>query len=101
MVKSEEMIRILEAVKADGFKLRGHAIRRGDERTLSRQNVVNVARTMLGWKYQEDKFTHWFIGYLEEGRPGGFTAILDGDEAWVVTVFKRRLSVRERRGECP
>jgi hypothetical protein len=98
MNRGEETIRILEAVKSDRFRFRDHAVRRGDERMLSREHVIKVAETMLAWKYQEEKFTHWFVGFLEEGRPGGFTAIVDGDEVWVVTVFKRRLSRREKRG---
>jgi hypothetical protein len=97
MDRGEETLRILEAILADRFRLRDHAIRRGDERQLSRVNVVNAARTMISWKYQEDRCTHWFLGFLDEGRPGGFTAILD-EEVWVVTVFKRRLSRSEREG---
>jgi hypothetical protein len=91
----EEASRILEAIKADRFLLRDHAIRRGDERMLSRQNVINVASTLIDWKYQDDKFTHRFIGFLDEGQSGGFTAIMD-DEVRVVTVFKRRLSRSEK-----
>jgi len=46
---------------------------------------------------QEDKQTHWFIGFLEEGQPGGFTAIRDEVEGvWVVTLFKRKLTRREK-----
>lgn len=99
MDASEEAKVILEAVKAGRFALRDHAIRRGDERLLSRDNVIHVAQTLLSWKYQEDKFSHWFIGFLDEGRTGGFAAIADGGDSAVVrvlTVFKRRLSQRER-----
>jgi predicted nucleotidyltransferase len=97
----EEARLILEAIAADRFILRDHAIRRGDERELSRRNVVEVAETLIEWRYQEEKFTHRFLGYLDEGRPGGFAAILDEGEARVVTVFKRRLSRREREGASP
>jgi hypothetical protein len=100
MDREEETSRILEAIGSDRFMLRDHAVRRSDERMLSRRNVINVARTLIEWKYQEEKFTHWFLGFLDEGRPGGFTAILD-DEVRVVTVFKRRLSRRERENGCP
>ena len=80
--------------------LRDHATRRSDERLLTRQDVIRIAETVLEWVYQEDKFTHRYIGFLEEGRPGGFTAVVD-DEGLVrvVTVFKRRLSRSERRRE--
>jgi hypothetical protein len=89
---------IIEAIRAERFTFRDHALRRGDERQLSRQSVVNVAKSCLDWKYQENKFTHRFIGLLDEGRPGGFTAVIDDEgEARVVTVFKRRLSPSERR----
>jgi hypothetical protein len=95
MDRSEEASLILDAIKADRFLLRDHAIRRSDERLLSRQNVIHAAMTLIDWKYQEDKFSHQFIGFLETGRPGGFAAILD-DEVRVLTVFKRRLSLREK-----
>jgi hypothetical protein len=96
----EEKRLILEAIVVDRFALRDHAIRRGDERELSRLNVLKVAETLIEWKYQEDKYTHWFIGFLAKGQPGGFTAILD-DEVRVVTVFKRRLSRREKTALSP
>jgi len=95
MDRSEEASLILDAIRAGRFLLRDHAIRRSDERLLSRQSVINAALTLIDWKYQEDKFSHQFIGFQEEGRPGGFAAILDG-EVRVLTVFKRRLSRREK-----
>ena len=97
-MKTEESSHIIEEIKADRFTLRDHAIRRSDERLLSRHDVLSIAETVLEWVYQEDKFTHWFIGFLSEGRPGGFTAVVD-DEGLVrvVTVFKRRLSPGEKR----
>jgi hypothetical protein len=96
--KTKESNRILEEIKADRFTLRDHAIRRSDERLLTRQDVMSIAETVLEGVYQEEKFTHRFIGFLAEGRPGGFTAVLD-DEGLVrvVTVFKRRLSESEKR----
>lgn len=92
---------ILEAIKADRFALRGHAIRRGDERSLSRESVMRIAASVVGWKYQEEKYSHVFIGFLDgdggqgRRRGGGFSAVLD-EEVGVLTVFKRHLSRGER-----
>jgi hypothetical protein len=95
---------ILEAIRANRFALRGHAIRRGDERSLSRESVMKVAASVIGWKYQEEKYSHVFIGFLDgevrrEG--GGFSAVLDGEGVGVVTVFKRHLSRGERERAEP
>jgi hypothetical protein len=91
-----EASRILDAIKADNFKLRDHAVRRSDQHILSRHSVMNVAKTVIKWKYQADKYSYWFIGFLEKDRPGGFSAVIN-DGIWVVTVFKRRLSRSERK----
>jgi hypothetical protein len=97
MDRSEEAGRIIEAIIADRFALRDHAIRRSDERLLSREHVIHAAKAPLSWRYQEEKFSHWFLGYLDESRTGGFAAVVDdGGEVRVLTVFKRRLSRRER-----
>ena len=98
MDRYEEKIKILEAIVANRFMFRDHTVRRSDQRSLSWTNVVNAAKTIIEWKWQESKQTHLFIGFLEEGQPGGFTAVIDRAEdiVWVVTVFKRRLSRREK-----
>lgn len=95
MDRKREAKEILEAVRANHFILKDHAAERSLERTISRQHVVNVASTVIDWKWQEDHETYWFIGFLEEGRPGGFTAVFD-EGVWVVTVFKRKLTKREK-----
>lgn len=95
MDRSRESRNILNSIKANRFILRDHAIQRGDERALSRQNVINVATSVIEWKWQEDRQTHWFIGFLEEDQPGGFTAAVD-DGVWIITVFKRKLTRREK-----
>ena len=95
MDRNREGLKILEAVRANRFTLRDHATKRADERVLSRQNVVNVAKSVIEWKWQEDKQTHWFIGFLDENAPGGFTATIDNG-IWVITVFKRKLTRREK-----
>jgi len=95
MDRSREAQQILEAAKANRFMLRDHAVRRADERVLSRQSVINVAQTVIEWKWQEGKQTHWFVGFLAEGQSGGFTAAMDNG-VWVVTVFKRKLTRREK-----
>jgi hypothetical protein len=63
---------------------------------------MKVAASVVGWKYQEEKYSHFFIGFLDEAdggqgrsRGGGFSAVLD-EEVGVVTVFKRHLSRGER-----
>jgi hypothetical protein len=95
MDRSKEADQILKAVSSNRFILRDHATQRGLERSLSRQNVINVANTLIEWKWQEKQMTYWFIGFLSEGEPGGFTAAIDHD-VWIITVFKRKLSKREK-----
>ena len=90
-----ESKQIIKAVAENHFILRDHANQRSDERVLSRQNIINVAKTAVEWKWQEDKQTHWFIGFLSEGKSGGFTAAMDNG-VWIITVFKRKLSRREK-----
>ncbi len=95
MDHSREAQQILKAVRSNQFTLRDHASKRGAERMLSRQNVVNVSNTVIEWKWQKDKQTHWFVGFLEDGLPGGFTAAIDNG-VWIVTVFKRKLTKHEK-----
>ena len=95
MDRSKEAQQILKAVKSNRFTLRDHAAARSDERFLSRQNVVNVVNTVIEWKWQENNQTHWFIGFLDGIKPGGFTAAIDKG-VWIVTVFKRKLTKREK-----
>ena len=95
MERNKEAQQILKAVKTNRFTLRDHAAARSDERTLSRQNVVNVANTAIEWRWQENKQTHWFIGFLDDNQSGGFTAAIDNG-VWIVTVFKRKLTKREK-----
>ena len=95
MDRSHEAQKILIAIKENHFILRNHAVKRAEDRILSRQHVINVANSVIEWKWQEDKQTHWFIGFLEESQPGGFTAAIDGD-VWIVTIFKRKLTRREK-----
>ena len=95
MDRKQEAKQILEAVKGNRFIMKDHAAARGVERTISRQNVINVAKTLIEWKWLEAHQTYWFIGFLDPGQPGGFTAALD-EGVWVVTVFKRKLTKREK-----
>lgn len=95
MPRSQEARQILKSVRLNRFTLRDHAASRSTERMLSRQNVINVANSVIEWRWQEGKQTHWFIGFLDEGQPGGFTAALDHG-VWIVTVFRRKLSRREK-----
>ncbi len=92
----KESNRILETIKADNFKIRDHVVRRNDERMLTRKNILNIANTVIERRWQEDKQTHWYIGFLSKEKTGGFTAVVNENNIWVVTVFKRRLSRRER-----
>ena len=95
MDRSDEAQKILAEIRVNHFVLRAHATKRAEDRALSRQHVINVANSVIEWKWQEDKETHWFIGFLGENQPGGFTAAIDGD-VWIVTIFKRKLTKREK-----
>lgn len=95
MDHSREAKQILRAIRSNRFTLRDHALKRSDERVLSRQNVVNIAKTVIEWKWQEEKGTYWFIGFLDDHQTGGFTAALDHG-VWVITIFKRKLTRLEK-----
>ena len=90
MDREVESREIIDAVKADRFLMRTHANQRGLVRNISRDQVIHVANHLIEWKWQEDKQTHLFVGYLEFGVGGGFTAVKD-QEMWIVTVFRRKL----------
>jgi hypothetical protein len=80
---------ILQSIRSGNFRLRDHAVRRSDERELGPDQVRHVAGTLIGHRYQADKFTHWFVGHLDAERTGGFTAVVN-EGVWIVTVFRRR-----------
>ena len=86
---------IIEMIKSNAFGLRDHAIRRSDERTFNRESPIHIVNTLLYASYQEDKCTYQFVGYLSDQQAGGFTAVIN-DGVWIVTIFKRRLSRKEK-----
>lgn len=86
---------ILEAIRHNHFILKDHAQSRSTERTISRQHVINIANTLIEWKWQQELQTYWFIGFLDPNKSGGFTAVIDNG-VWVETVFKRKLTKREK-----
>jgi hypothetical protein len=95
MSTQKEANEILKRVKANNFNLLLHANERSKERSISKENVINCAKTCFHWEWQEEHRTHVFLGKLDDETTGGFTAVLR-DEVLVVTVFKRRLSKWER-----
>jgi hypothetical protein len=95
MSRSYEAQEILKAVIEGNFTMKFHADQRSAERTITVAEIQNIARTVTAWKFQEEKQTHWFVGYRTEGKGGGFTAVLE-DGVWIVTVFKRALKRHQR-----
>ena len=91
-----EIALIIKKIRSDEFNIRDHVIRRFDERLLSRKNIINVITTLLEVHYQEIQSTYRFIGYLDQDRPGGFTAVIN-EGVWIVTVFRRKLSLAEKK----
>jgi hypothetical protein len=98
MYFDKESQQILKSISSNSFKMRDHTIRRCDERLLTRNDVINISKTVFDWRWQEDKYTHRFLGLLNDGTTGGMTVIVDKDsqQTWVVTIFKRRLSTKEK-----
>ncbi len=86
---------ILDRVKAGRFRLLRHASVRSQERGIFIEQVIHCADTCFHWRWQDDRKTHLFLGFLDKERPGGFTAVIL-DEVLVVTVFKRKLTKWEK-----
>ncbi len=92
---SQESREILQRVKAGQFSLLQHASDRSKQRGVFIEQIIHCAETCFHWRWQPNHKTHLFLGYLAEGRSGGFTAVLL-DKVLVVTVFKRRLTKWEK-----
>jgi len=95
MNKEKEAKEILKQVKANNFNLLLHAGKRAIERNISKESVINCAKTCFYWEWQEDHNTYLFLGQLNSDETGGFSAIIR-DDVLVVTIFKRRLTKWER-----
>ncbi len=94
----KESQQILKSIIINNFMMRDHTIRRCDERLLTRNDVISISKTVFDWRWQEEKYTHRFLGLLDDGSTGGITVVIDKDskQTWVVTIFKRRLSTKEK-----
>lgn len=90
-----EAKKILKLVSDGKFKMAEHTFTRGNERGISRQQIIHCAQHCIYHKWQEDRGTHLFVGYLEAEVPGGFSAVLRSGVI-IVTIFKRRLTRWEK-----
>jgi sarcosine oxidase delta subunit len=95
MNRDAEARKILRLIAAGRFQLVEHAFVRGNERGISREQIIHCARGHNYFRWQEDKGTHLFIGYLDSNTTGGFSAVMRNG-AIIVTVFRRRLAQWEK-----
>lgn len=88
---------IIASVKKGDFILRRHAEERLEQRQFFKADVIEIARTVIRWEWQEQKETYLFIGTDLNGDGAGFTAIRNEDGTYIITVFKRRIKKWERK----
>jgi hypothetical protein len=93
MSRFREAMSIVRAVRLGRFVLRLHAHERMASRNLSVRQIIHIAETLTEWRWQERHQTYLFLGMIEPGKAGGFSAVIS-DEVWVVTVFRRRMKER-------
>ena len=86
---------ILKKIKMDDFFLLQHANTRASERGLTKNSVIECAKTCFHYEWQETSETYLFLGSFNDSEDGGFSAVLR-DQVLVVTVFRRRLTKWER-----
>ena len=82
---------IIASIKKGDFILKRHAEERIALRRFSKFDVVEIAKTVIRWDWQEDKETYLFVGTDLDGNGAGFTATRSRDGTYVITVFKRRI----------
>src|SRR5262249_5806734 len=87
---------IIASVKNGDFILKLHAAERLAERRFSKEDVTEIARTVVRWEWQEQKETYIFVGTDLDGDGAGFAAKRNREETYVITVFKRRIKKWEK-----
>ena len=88
---------ILAAVKRSDFILKWHAEERISLRGFTRADVIEIAKTVIRWEWQEKSQTYLFIGTDLDERGAGFSATRNQDNTYVITVFRRRIKKWERK----
>ena len=87
---------IITAVRKGDFILKRHAEERLEQRRFSKVDVVEIAKTVIRWEWQEGKETYLFIGTDLDEKGAGFTATRTQDGTYVITVFRRRIKKWEK-----
>ena len=97
MSRWREAQKIIGSIKKSDFILCRHAEERLAERRFTRFDVIEIARTVIRWEWQEKQETYLFVGNDLDGNGAGFTAAISSDGTYVITVFKRRIKKWERK----
>jgi len=95
MDRDAEAKKILKLVADGRFKMAEHTFVRGNERGISRQQIIHCAEHCIYHKWQDSQETHLFVGYLDISATGGFSAVIRSGVI-IVTVFRRRLTRWEK-----
>jgi hypothetical protein len=65
---------IVASVKKSDFIFKRHAEERVAQRRFSKADVIEIAKTVIRWEWQEKKATYLFVGTDLDGKGAGFTA---------------------------
>ena len=88
---------IIDSVQRDNFILRRHAEERLAQRQFSKADVIQIAKTVIRWEWQEKKGSFIFVGTDLNDEGAGFTANRNEDGTYIITVFKRRIKKWEKK----
>ncbi|MBI1821852.1 MAG: DUF4258 domain-containing protein [Nitrospirae bacterium] len=87
--------KIIDAVINENVRFSIHALEQMNERGLVYQDVVQIARSCIHFKWQEEKQTYLILGYALNGKGAAFACKLDHGIV-IITVMWRHLSKKER-----
>jgi hypothetical protein len=89
MYRAGDDIMIRDQVAAGTFEISEHALKQMNARQVTREDLIEIARTCNASRWQTKHQTWLFIGTDTAGEKGRFSAVLK-EGAVVVTVMPRR-----------